>query len=381
MSEIISLFGVVSTPEMEKVTIDVLRSGQIASGPYVSKFESKFASLIGCEHALATNDMTNAIHLALRLAKVTAGDEVLTTAFSCMASNSPIALCNATPVWVDLTPNTVEVDPVLFEAAITPNTKAAIIYHVAGYPSSIDKIAAICKKYDVKLIEDCNNSLLATLNDQNLGCFGDFSIFSFYPNRQINCTEGGMLICKDIVDYNTAKQLRRFGIDFSTFRNNLGEINPNSDIPVASSSMVLNNLCAALGDSQLNDVRSRIEKSKENAEYYKTALARLATVKIIPTLKNGESVYWTFLVQVDNRDQVIQAMKNSGINVSSLHQRNDSYSCFNDKYRTELPNTTLLQESVLALPCGWWLSNDDLQRVVLELTKALLIAKPVTSTI
>jgi dTDP-4-amino-4,6-dideoxygalactose transaminase len=381
MSDSLSLFGVVTTPEMEKVAIEVLRSGRIASGPYVNMFESGFASLIGCEYALATNDMTNAIHIALRLSEVSPGDEVITTAFSCMASNSPIALCEATPVWVDLKPNTVEVDPVLFEAAITPKTKAAIIYHVAGYPSSVDKISAICKKYNIKLIEDCNNSLLATLNGQSLGCFGDFSIFSFYPNRQINCTEGGMLICKDKADYDTAKKLRRFGIDFSTFRNDLGEINPNSDIPVASSSMVLNNLCAALGYSQLNDVQARVDKSKKNAEYYKEALTLLPSVKVVPTLKNGDSVFWTFLIQVENRDKVIQTMKNTGISVSSLHQRNDSYTCFDDKYRIDMPNTKLLQESVLALPCGWWLSNDDLQLVLIELTKALLIAKPTTSTI
>lgn len=371
MSDSLSLFGVVTTPEMEQTAIDVLRSGRVASGPYVEKFELNFSSLIGCVNAISINDMTNAIHIALRLAKVEIGDEVITTAFSCMASNSPIALCGATPIWVDFKANTVEVDPVLFEAAITPKTKAAIIYHVAGYPSPIDKIAAICKKYEIKLIEDCNNALLATLNDQYLGSFGDFSIFSFYPNRQINCTEGGMLICKNKDDYMLGKRLRRLGIDLSTFRNEFGEINPKVDIPVASSAMALNNLCSALGYSQLNDVQDRVEKSKKNAEYYKVALMTLPSVKVIPTLKNGISVFWTFLVQVDNRDEVILAMKNSGVNVSSLHQRNDIYSCFENESPIVLPNTENIQKTILALPCGWWLSHEDLKNVVLQLKKAI----------
>ncbi|WP_339898337.1 DegT/DnrJ/EryC1/StrS family aminotransferase [Paraglaciecola polaris] len=381
MSHSLPLFGVVSTTDMEQIAIKILRSGQIASGPYVDMFEAGFASLIDCHYALAINDMTNAIHLALRLAKVEAGDEVITTSFSCMASNSPIALCGASPVWVDIKENSVEVDPILFEAAITSKTKAAIIYHVAGYASQIDEIADICKRYNIKLIEDCNNSLLATLNGKNLGSFGDYSIFSFYPNRQINCTEGAMLICKDKGDYKLGKQLRRLGIDFSIFRNEIGEIDPNADIPIANSAMSLNNLCSALGYMQLKNVKSRLEKSKNNANFYRTALMALPTVKIVSTLVNSEAAHWVFLVQVKNRDEIISFMKNNGVNVSSLHQRNDVYSCFNAEPKKNIPNTVFLQETILALPCGWWLSSADVQLIVEVLRKAILITRSTPSLI
>ncbi|NRD74706.1 aminotransferase class V-fold PLP-dependent enzyme [Shewanella sp. VB17] len=377
MSKKLSLFGVVSTTEMQDIACEVLESGRIASGKYVELFESKFANLIEQQYVISTNDMTNAIHLALRLSGVTQGDEVIATAFSCMASNSPIALCGATAVWVDFKPNSVEIDLELFELSISEKTKAAIVYHVAGYPTPIDEIESICKKHGVKLIEDCNNSLLSMVNGKYVGGFGDFSVFSFYPNRQINTTEGGMLICKNLKDYELGKKLRRFGIDSSSFRNSLGEINSQSDIPIASYSMNMNNLCAALGYSQIDDVKDNAIIAQNNAQLYNELFLDNPSVRIMSILEGAKAVFWVYLVQVDDRDKVIELMKEHEISVSSLHQRNDIYSCFSSSDNNSLDNIADLQKTILALPCGWWLSRKDIEYIANILN--LITSKTISS--
>src|SRR3954470_9216448 len=186
----IPLFGVVNTPEMENKTLEVLRSGQIANGPYVTRFELEFGTLINAQNVVSTIDMTSAIHLALVLSNVKPGDEVITTAYSCLSSNSPIATLGATAVWIDVIPETVYMDPKKLVEAITPKTKVVMVYHVAGYPGHINEIAKICDQHGILLIEDCNNALLANYGDRQVGHWGDFSIYSFYPNRQINTSEG-----------------------------------------------------------------------------------------------------------------------------------------------------------------------------------------------
>ena len=366
----IPLFGVVNLPEMEEVALEVLRSGRIASGEYVSKFEDSLGQLLGQKNVVTTIDMTSAMHLALHLSGVKPGDEVITTAFACMATNSPIATIGAKPIWVDLEEHSACISVADFEAAITPNTKAVILYHLAGYPGPARRISDICKKHGIKLIEDCDNALLAEVDGDYVGSFGDFAIYSFYPNRQINATEGGALVCKNPNDAIRASVLRRFGIDSITFRTNGGEINPLSDIPEIGWSIALNNLCSAVGVVQIKSVKERLEKTQKNALLLIELLMEVPGVSILTPTPNALPAYWVLLIQVNGRDLLLDSLKSSGINCSQLHQRNDAYSGFTKGIRS-LPNTDRMQNSVLALPCGWWLSYDEIKYIALQVKKSL----------
>jgi dTDP-4-amino-4,6-dideoxygalactose transaminase len=367
----IPLFGVVNLPEMEQAALDVLRSGRIASGEYVSKFEDGLGQLLGQKNVVTTVDMTSAMYLALHLSDVKAGDEVITTAFACMATNSPISTIGAKPIWVDLEEYSACISIADFEAAITPNTKAAILYHLAGYPGPARQISDICKKHGIKLIEDCDNALLAEVDDGYVGSFGDFAIYSFYPNRQINTTEGGALVCKNQKDALRARNLRRLGIDASTFRMGNGEINPESDIPEVGWSITLNNLCSAIGVAQINSVDERLERTRKNAKYLIESLSKTSGVTILASAPNSLPAYWALLIQVEERDSLFWALKSSGISCSQLHQRNDAYSGFTGNARN-LPNTTRMQKSVLALPCGWWLSSEEVEFVASQFKQSLI---------
>ncbi|QBC43125.1 DegT/DnrJ/EryC1/StrS family aminotransferase [Iodobacter fluviatilis] len=358
------LFGVVNSAEMERVVVDVLRSGKIASGEYVTKFEAGLGELLGKKNVVTTVDMTSAMHLALYIAGVGVGDEVITSPFSCLATNSPIATLGATPVWVDLLPDSVLIDVKAFKASITPKTKAAIVYHVAGYPAPIEEIAAICREYKIILVEDCDNALLATVNGKQVGSWGDFSVYSFYPNRQINASEGGALVCRLEQDAIKAKRLRRFGINSSQFRRTDGEINPLEDVKEAGWACTLNNLCSALGYMQLPDVHRRVDAARRNAKYLDQYFFGSKKIVPIKPIDGSTPSYWVYLIVSSNRDALLAGLKELGIFASILHQNNHIYSCFaKNAHEQGLKNANELQKNIIALPCGWWLDSDDMQKI------------------
>lgn len=363
-------------PEMETVAIEVLRSGKIANGEYVGRFEAGIGKIIGQAqaHVVSTIDMTSAIFLALYLADVRKDSEVLTTAFACMSTNSAIAQCGATPVWVDVKAGSVEMDVADLIKKITPQTKAVIVYHVAGYPTPTKAIAEICQQRGITLIEDCDNALSAYQGGVHVGFYADFSIYSFYPNRQINATEGGALVCKSLEMASRARRLRRFGIDAATFRNSLGELNPASDIPEVGWAFTMNNLCAALGCTQLNTVGDRAKKVRENVAQLISTISGFAGVRVLLVPADSQPDFWVLLLLVENKDIVLRLMKEQGVSASSVHQRNDMFTGFKKSSLVELPNTGYLQSHILAIPCGWWLSNSDLQRITDALRKATLLA-------
>lgn len=359
----ISLFHAIASPEMERAALEVLRSGQIASGPKISEFERRIGSIVAGRDVVCTSDMTHALVLALKLAGVQAGDEVLTLAYSCMSSNSAIALVGAKAVWVDLDPATATMSVSDLERALSPSTKAVMLYHVAGYAGPTTQIKTICQALDIALIEDCNNALGATQDGASVGTVGDFAVFSFYPNRQINALEGAALVCPDATSAARARRLRRFGIDTAAFRDAIGEINPLSDIPEIGLSASFSHLSAAIGLSQIDSLADRIQKTRLNADMLREGLAHVPGLEVVAALPGTLPTYWAFLILVDNRDRILARLKEKGIGGSKLHHRNDAYTGFHAQARA-LPGTDNFTKRVIGLPCGWWLNEQDLANVV-----------------
>jgi dTDP-4-amino-4,6-dideoxygalactose transaminase len=315
-------------------------------------------------------DMTSAIFLALHMSGVSKGDEVLTTAFACMSTNAAIAQCGALPVWVDVKSHSIEIDLDDLISKVSIKTKAVILYHVAGYPGPAEELAALCKERGIAFIEDCDNALFASRNGVPVGSHGDFAVYSFYPTRQINTTEGGVLVCKRADMATRARKLRRFGIDSATFRNAVGEISPSSDIPEIGWAFTMNNLCAALGYAQFPTAQSRVLKTQNNAAKLMQLVGELKGVRVVPVELDSLPAYWVLLLFVDNRDAVLTSMKQQGVMASCLHHRNDTYTGFHADASHHLPNTTYLQDHILAIPCGWWLVDGDLEAVANRLASA-----------
>ncbi|MDM8355008.1 DegT/DnrJ/EryC1/StrS family aminotransferase [Pandoraea communis] len=364
----IRLFQAILTPKMEQAALSVLRSGQIASGPKVPEFEGAFGELIGRSNVVCTSDMTSALVLALHLAGVGPGDEVVTLAFSCLASNSPIRVVGATAVWVDMDPMTASVNLDDFVRVLTSKTKAVTLYHVAGYPGPTKAIADICRERGIVLIEDCNNALGAQQDGRPVGAIGDYAVYSFYPNRQINALEGGALVCPDAASADRARALRRFGVDARTFRDSLGEINQASDVPEIGWSASFSQMNAAVGLANLPDVMIRAERTRANATYLAMACGDIPGIRAVTPLRDAQPVYWGLLLLAEHRDEVLVALKAAGVQASRMHYRNDGYSGFASQRRA-LPGTDIFMRDVIALPCGWWLDQAQLDSLVATLRR------------
>jgi perosamine synthetase len=347
----------------------VLSSGQLASGPAVAGLEADVARFLGRPHVVAFGDLTHALAQALELVGVGPSDEVLTLAYNCLSSNAAIATVGAVPVWVDIDPDLARISIADCAAALTPRTKALVVYHVAGYPADLTDLRAFCDRHGLALIEDANNALGAEWDSRRVGTVGDFAAFSFYANRQANGIEGAALACPDQESARRAARMRRFGIDAERFRDRAGEIDPRCDVPQIGMSSSLNHVNATLARQSLRSVEERLALSRRNVDWLRDRLHLLDGLRPIDAPAPALPAYWAWLVRCARRDDVMTTLKQRGIQCSKLHQPNDVYTGFRAAPR-ELPGTRRFMDEVLALPCGWWLGNDQLEAIAQALEHA-----------
>jgi dTDP-4-amino-4,6-dideoxygalactose transaminase len=359
---IIPLFGVVRDASGERDLLAAIHSGGIASGHYAEAFRTGFGAAIGNDKVVITSDMSSAISIALHLAGVTADSEVICSPFACMSTNAPVGLSGARIRWADLDPRTATVPVSEIARLITARTKAVLLYHVAGYPAPVAEIAALCREAHVALIEDCDNALGAEYGGRQVGSFGDFAVYSFYPNRQINGLEGGALACRRAEDYERACKLRRFGLDPARMRDRTGEIDPALDAPEIGWAATMSNAHSAYALPQLGNVEARLRKTRENVEQLRAALVGARHLEIVEALPGATPAYWVLLARTGGRDECLAALKGAGISASKLHQPTDVYSGFNAE-RRPLPGVRAFAETAFALPCGWWLDAADVGRI------------------
>ena len=352
-----------SLPETVTRDLDpIWQSGLLAAGPAVGALEDRLTDYLDDRPVVALSDMTQALAMALRLAGVGEGDEVATLALNCMSSNSAIAMVGAVPVWIDVDPATVTVDLDDLAASITARTRAVIIYHVAGYIGDLDALRALCDARGLVLIEDANAALGAMWRERRVGTVGDYAVFSFYANRQLNGIEGAALVCPDRDTADRAKRLRRFGIDTGRFRTPAGEIDPLLDVPEIGLSSSLTNVHATLALRAMDDLDIRMARNRANATYLATALADVASLNFVVERPGANGVFWVALVRSTIRAKLMPRLKTLGIPCSMLHQRNDRYTGFRARTRI-LSGTSTLEQEMFALPSGWWLSQGDLDRI------------------
>jgi dTDP-4-amino-4,6-dideoxygalactose transaminase len=192
---------------------DVLNSRWIGQGPKVDQFEEKFNHLVGADSGIAVGSGTDALHLAYLLAGVEPGDEVISTVFTCTATNIPLLYSSAKPVFADVQRHTMNIDPADIEHRITSKTKAISIVHYGGLPCDMDEIGAIAKKHGLAVIEDAAHAVGAKYRGMSVGAISDFTMFSFQAIKHITTGDGGYLTIKNPERVPLAKRLRWFGID------------------------------------------------------------------------------------------------------------------------------------------------------------------------
>ncbi len=366
---LIPLFKVYMPASVMAPLKKTLLSGYITQGPRVEEFEGLLRKRLKTKHVLTVNSGTSALQLAVKLSGIEPGrgDEVITTALTCTATNWAILAAGGVPVWADVDQETANIDWRTIEARITPKTKAIMVVHWGGTPCDMDEINAIAQKHNLKVIEDCAHAFGATYKGKPLGTVGDFGAFSLQAIKHMTTVDGGLLIAKDEQAYKRGKLLRWYGIDREE-RKGSSDFRVENDIPEWGYKMHMNDVNATIGIEQLKYVNTTLKKHQANAAFYNKALKGVAGVELMPLKAGYKSAYWIYTLKVDRREDFMRAMKERGIMVSRVHERNDKHSCV-AAYKRPLPQLDELSQKIICIPVGWWLTPKQRQYIVDSIKK------------
>lgn len=353
----IPLFKVFVSPKIGKPLLNVLHSGYIGQGSKVEEFERRISEFIGNPFILSLNSGTSALHLALRLAQIKPGDEVISTPMTCTATNWPILAHGARIVWADINPGTGNIDPTSIKQLITKKTKAIMVVDWGGYPCDIDEIRKIT---NIPIIEDAAHAFGAKYNDKNVGQSADFTCFSFQAIKHLTCGDGGVLVCKKKKDYSKGKLLRWYGIDREKrSQENRIEV----DVKEWGYKFHMNDINATIGLENFKYLETILKKHRENARFYKGSLQHLKTVTLLEENERFLSSYWLFTIKVKNRSKFAKHMANNNIMVSQVHRRNDTHSTVAE-FKRPLKGVDEFTKNMVCIPVGWWLSSKDRSYIV-----------------
>jgi len=356
----IPLFKVFMPESVMEPLREVLMSGYIGEGPRVEEFERRLAPWFGTDNVLTLNTGTSALRLALRLANAGPGDEVISTPVTCVATNEPILDSGAKVVWADIDPWTGNIDPTSVASRITPRTKAIMAVHWGGYPCELDELNALAKDKGLQLIEDACHAFGASYHRSAIGSHSDFVCFSFQAIKEITTVDGGALTCKLEKDCDRGRLLRWYGIDRRSHRK---DFRCEEDIVESGYKFHMNDVAAAIGLEQLKYVSDNLARTRAHAARYDEAFANLTAARPLRYGKDRLSSYWLYTIRVRNREAFMQKARDAGIVVSQVHARNDKHTIFRESL-TPLPGVDEFTREQVSIPVGWWLSDNEQDRII-----------------
>lgn len=356
----------------------VILSGWITQGPEVAAFEKEFAEFVGAEYAAAVSNCTTGLHLALLVAGVGQGDEVITVSHSYIATANSIRYCGAEPVFIDVDPATHNMDPTLIEAAITPKTKAILLVHQMGMPADLSAIVAIGKKHKLPVIEDAacaaGSEILWEGQWEKIGRVrGDVAVFSFHPRKIMSTGDGGMLTTPHADWAAKFKLLRQHGMSVpDTVRHGSNQVIFETH-PVLGYNYRMTDIQAAVGREQLRRLPGIVARRREIGEMYKQLLAPAQWIGLPQEPSWARSNWQSFAVRLpDHADQrtVMQAMLDAGISTRRgimCSHREDAYK---NGAHPPLPHSEGCQDRTIVLPLYPQMTDSDIRTVIDTLIKA-----------
>lgn len=340
----------------------VLYGGMIGEGEDVYAFEREFAAQFGLPNALAISSGTGALHLAFLACGVKAGDDVITTAMTAEPTNTTIMQVGARPIFADVEPDTGNLDAASVERAITPATSAICVVHYAGYPADLTALRQVADRHNIALIEDCAHALGARDAGVPVGTVGDAAIFSFQAIKHLTTVDGGMLTLRDPAKLDLARRLRWFGLSKGVPRTEV-------DIKTPGFKYNMSNVTAVVGRQQLLTISDAIARHVENGRFFDNEFEKLSGVRPARVRPDSEPSYWLYTLLCDDAETIEKALIAEGVNASKLHRPNHLHTVF-APYATPMPCLTTFYDRLLHLPCGWWVSDADRDRIVAIVAKA-----------
>jgi perosamine synthetase len=354
----------------EELVVDVLRSGRLSLGPVIERFEELVAERVGAPYAVALSSGTAGLHLLCRAAGLGPGDEAITSPFSFVASANCFVLEGATPVFADIDPLTLNLDPAVVEAAVTDRTKAIVAVDIFGYPCELDELRAIADRHGLALIDDACEALGAEYRGAPLGSQGQSAVFAFYPNKQVATGEGGVVTTHSEPEWQLLRSLRNQGRSYEGGR--------WFHHPYLGFNYRWTDLQAAVGVAQLEKLDEILALRKGVAERYTELLADAEGVQV-PHLDDAEHVrswfvYVVLLGEGVDRTRVVAELAEQGIECGEylpcIHLQPYMREAFG--FAEGLcPVAEDVSRRTLALPFFPQLEPDDQERVTAALSVAL----------
>ncbi|HZQ07777.1 MAG TPA: DegT/DnrJ/EryC1/StrS family aminotransferase, partial [Anaerolineae bacterium] len=343
----------------KQAVLDVLDSGMLVQGPRTAQLEEKFVALTGAKHAIAIVNGTAALHLALLAHGIGKGDEVITSPFTFIASVNAILYCGARPVFVDIDPDSFNLNPALLEQVITPHTKAIMPVHLFGNPCELAAINEIAARHGVTVIEDAAQAVGATYRNEPIGKTNT-TCFSLYATKNITCGEGGIITTNDAEIARRCRLLRNHGMERRYYHDILGY------------NFRLSDLHAAIGLAQMERLDWVTQSRRANALYFNGALKTVITPKLQP---EREHVFHQYTIRLDGmrlREAAVKQLNAAGIGTGIFYpvpahcQRHIEALGLG---AVRLPVAEQLANEVISIPVHPLLTSEDLEKIAFEVNR------------
>jgi dTDP-4-amino-4,6-dideoxygalactose transaminase len=361
--------------EEKKAVLDVLESRWLTMGAVTQEFEATFAKMTGAKHAIAVSNGTQALHLACLACGVGPGDEVIVPSLSFVATANAVLYCGAEVRFADIiSPEDLTVDPASIEAAITPQTKAIIPMHYAGFPCKIDAVMAIAKEHGLAVIEDAAHAPGAYLDGRHLGTIGDVGCFSFFPNKNLPVGEGGMLTTNRDDLAEKLRLMRSHGMTSLTYDRYKGHAF-SYDVVELGYNYRIDEIRSALGLCQLDKLTFNNAKRREKTLDYWEALADTALTLPFKETERGKPSHHIFpmvLPEEVDRNAFMINLRDAGVQ-SSIHYRPiHTFSYYVERYgEIHLPVTEDVASREVTLPLYPTMGEAGVEMVVEALRENL----------
>lgn len=353
--------------ELEYVT-DAVKSGWVSSlGAYVTRFEEEFAEFCGTSHAISVSNGTVALHLALHAMGIGQGDEVIVPDLSFIASANAVLMTGAKPVFCDVDPDSLCIDPSQLEALITPRTRAVMPVHLYGHPADMEAILAVARAHKLYVIEDAAEAHGSAIGSMRVGSFGDCATFSFYANKNITTGEGGMVVTNDEA---LAREIR-------TLRDHAMSPTKRFWHDQMGFNYRMTNLQAALGCAQMEQIDGFLEARRALYEGYAQRLSNLPGLRLNREAPGTTNSFWMVCVELEGaqtheRDRFCNALRERGVDTRPY------FFPMSDMPYMEGPAPTPVSHRVSAsgfnLPTYIGLTQDDLD-VICECVRSTLMVE------
>jgi len=353
----------------EELAVEALRSGRLSLGPMTDRFETELAGRVGAKHVAAVSSGTAGLHLAVRLAGFGPGDEVITTPFSFVASANAILFEGATPVFVDIDPRTLNMDPDAAGAAVTEGTAGIVAVDIFGYPAELDRFSELAAANGLALVEDACEALGARYRGRAIGSHEHPAVFAFYPNKQVTTGEGGAVTVSSEDEWQLLKSLSNQG------RTDSGEWLTHGHLGF---NYRLDEVSAAIGVAQLERLDEILERRSEVAARYGELLAGVGGVEL-PAPDDDDHVrsWFVYVVLLDegvDRDGVIARLAEEGVASKPYLPCIHLQPYWRERFGTSegmFPVAESVSRRSLALPFHTQLAAEDQERVAEALSRAL----------